>query len=145
MQPMTREQWWQLASTGTRTGHLALAAKDGSTRVVPIWFLLDDSTGVDEVVFTTYTSSLKGKILRRDPRFALCVDSAEPPYDYVQLRGNVTLLEDVEQVRTWAGRLAARYMGDDLAEQYAERNGVPGELLVRGRIEAVSAFSGLAD
>jgi len=31
----------------------------------------------------------------------------------------------------WATRIAARYMGSELAEQYGARNGVPGELLVR--------------
>ena len=36
-------------------------------------------------------------------------------------------------------------MGDDRAEEFGRRNGVPGELLVRMRIEKVLAFAAVAD
>ena len=38
--------------------------------MTPVWFLLDG----DDVVLTTHGSSLKARILRRDPRAALSVD-----------------------------------------------------------------------
>ncbi|GAB2627716.1 PPOX class F420-dependent oxidoreductase [Streptomyces capparidis] len=44
-----------------------------------------------------------------------------------------------------AGCLGARYMGKDRAQEYAARNGGPGNLLVRARIEKVIAFAGIAD
>lgn len=44
-----------------------------------------------------------------------------------------------------ATRIAARYMGEDVAEEFGARNGVPGELLVRVRIGKVLAESGVAD
>jgi hypothetical protein len=44
----------------------------------------------------------------------------------------------------WATRLAGRYMGADRAGEYGRRNGVPGELLVRLRIERVSAHADIA-
>jgi hypothetical protein len=34
-------------------------------------------------------------------------------------------------LRYWAARIAGRYMGEEQAEAYGKRNGVPGELLVR--------------
>ena len=37
------------------------------------------------------------------------------------------------------------YVGDDLAEQFGARNGVPGELLVRVRIEKVIGLADIAD
>ncbi|GAA2656395.1 hypothetical protein GCM10010307_69960 [Streptomyces vastus] len=43
------------------------------------------------------------------------------------------------------GLLGARYMGDDRTEEYAARNGGPGNLLVRGHIDKVIAFAGIAD
>jgi hypothetical protein len=36
-------------------------------------------------------------------------------------------------------------MGEDRAQEFGERNGVPGELLVRVRIEKVVALAGLTD
>ena len=44
-------------------------------------------------------------------------------------------------LRRWAGQIRGRCMGADRADEMAAINGVPGELLVRGRIEAVTALS----
>ncbi|MBB6420404.1 hypothetical protein HDC93_006024 [Streptomyces sp. AK010] len=55
------------------------------------------------------------------------------------------LSEDPEDMLRWGGLLGARYMGDDRAEEYAARNGGPGNLLVRGHIDKVIAFDGIAD
>jgi hypothetical protein len=46
---------------------------------------------------------------------------------------------DPAQVRAWAGRLGGRYLGADRAEEMAERNGVPGEVVVRVRPTKVIA------
>jgi hypothetical protein len=48
-------------------------------------------------------------------------------------------------LRTWATRIGARYMGAALAEQYGERNGVPGELLVRITPTRIVAQAGIAE
>ena len=48
-------------------------------------------------------------------------------------------------MRTWAARIGGRYMGDDRAEEFGRRNGVPGELLVRLRPTRVIAQRGVAD
>jgi PPOX class probable F420-dependent enzyme len=113
---------------GTRTGKLAVTRLDGSPMVVPIWFLLDDD---GTLLFTTWGESIKGKSLRRDGRVSLCVDEDEPPFAYVRVDGTTTLHDDPELLRSWAARIGGRYMGAGLAEQYGERNGVAGELLVR--------------
>jgi PPOX class probable F420-dependent enzyme len=113
---------------GTRTGKLAVARLDGSPMVVPIWFDVDDD---DTLLFTTWAESIKGKSLRRDGRVSMCVDEEQPPYAYVRVDGVATLSDDLEQLRAWATRIAGRYMGAELAEQYGRRNGVPCELLVR--------------
>jgi hypothetical protein len=36
-------------------------------------------------------------------------------------------------------------MGEDRAEEYAARNGGPGNLLVRAHVKKVLAFAGIAD
>jgi PPOX class probable F420-dependent enzyme len=113
---------------GTRTGKLAVTRLDGSPMVVPVWFAVDDD---GTLLFTTWHETIKAKSLRRDGRVSLCVDEDRPPYSYVRVDGTTTIHDDLELLRTWATRIAGRYMGPDRAEQYGVRNGVPGELLVR--------------
>ncbi|MFL5997024.1 MAG: PPOX class F420-dependent enzyme, partial [Streptomyces sp.] len=74
-----------------------------------------------------------------------CVDDDRPPFDYVVLRGQARLSEDLDEVRHWAGRIGARYMGEERAEEFAARNGVPGELLVRVKIDRVLAEKAVAE
>ncbi|HTI15434.1 MAG TPA: PPOX class F420-dependent oxidoreductase [Dictyobacter sp.] len=112
---------------GTRTGKVATVRADGRAHVVPIWFVMDGDT----IVFTTGTDSVKGKNLRRDGRASLCVDDETPPFSFATVEGTVTFSEDLNELREWATRIAARYMGADKAEQFGARNAVPGELLVR--------------
>jgi PPOX class probable F420-dependent enzyme len=89
--------------------------------------------------------SLKGRALRRDPRFALCVDDQQPPYSFVLFECTAELVEDLQPLRIWSTRIAARYMGADRAEEFGARNAVPGEYLVRGRITRVTAHTAVSD
>ncbi|MFF7384833.1 TIGR03618 family F420-dependent PPOX class oxidoreductase [Streptomyces griseoluteus] len=138
---MTDEEWRAFVSDGTRTGKLATVRADGSPHIAPIWFLLDG----DELVFNTGEETVKGRNLARDPRVALCVDDDRPPFSFVVLNGQARLSEDLDEIRRWATRIAARYMGEDRAEEFGARNGVPGELLVRVHIDHVVAVQDLAD
>ncbi|WP_405557705.1 PPOX class F420-dependent oxidoreductase [Streptomyces sp. NBC_01171] len=138
---MTDEEWRAFVSYGTRTGKLATVRADGSPHIAPIWFLIDG----DELVFNTGEETVKGRNLARDPRVALCVDDDRPPFSFVVLNGQARLSEDLDEIRRWATRIAARYMGEDRAEEFGARNGVPGELLVRVHIDHVVAVRDLAD
>jgi PPOX class probable F420-dependent enzyme len=112
---------------GTRTGKLATVRKDGRPHVAPIWFVLDGDT----LIFNTGEDTVKGASIRRDPRIALCVDDETPPFSFLIVEGTAELVDDLDALKLWATRIAARYMGSELAEQYGARNGVRGELLVR--------------
>ncbi|WP_441251634.1 PPOX class F420-dependent oxidoreductase [Kitasatospora sp. McL0602] len=138
---MTEPEWRAFLSAGTRTAKLATTRADGRPHVAPVWFLLDG----DDLVFNTGQSTVKGRNLARDGRVMLCVDDDRPPFAFALVQGRATLGSDLPEVRKWAGLIAARYMGEERAEEYAARNGVPGELLVRVRIEKVSAETGIAD
>jgi len=122
-------------SQGTRTGKLAWVAGDGRPLVTPIWFVVDG----DELVFNTGAESAKGRAIARDPRLTLVVDLEESPFAMVQVQGIASTSEDVDEMLTWATRIAARYMGADRAEEFGRRNAVPGELLVRLRPTKVLA------
>ncbi|MEU6089995.1 PPOX class F420-dependent oxidoreductase [Streptomyces sp. NPDC047085] len=134
-QKMTDEEWRAFVSHGTRTGKLATVRADESPHLAPIWFLLDG----DELVFNTGKETVKGRNLARDGRIALCVDDDRPPFSFVVLNGRARLSEDLEEMRHWATRIAARYMGEERAEEFGARNAVPGELLVRVSIDKVVA------
>ena len=139
-QKMTDEEWRAFVSNGTRTGKLSTVSADGSPHVAPIWFLLDG----DDLVFNTGKETVKGRNLTRDGRIALCVDDDRPPFHFVVLSGRARLSEELDDVRLWATRIAVRYMGEERAEEYGARNGVPGELLVRVTIDKVVAVKDLA-
>jgi PPOX class probable F420-dependent enzyme len=138
---MTKDEWQEFVSAGTRTGKAGVTAEDGTPHVTPVWILLDG----DDLIFTTHESSVKGKALRRDPRVCVCVDEETPAYSFVSLWGKASLSEDLGELRKWATALGGRYMGADRAEEYGERNGQPGEVLVRVRITKVVALRDIAD
>ncbi|MGW3629345.1 PPOX class F420-dependent oxidoreductase [Streptomyces sp. NPDC005122] len=140
-QKMTDEQWRAFVSHGTRTGKLSTVRADGSPHVAPIWFLLDGA----DLIFNTAKETVKGRNLARDGRVALCVDDDRPPFGFVVLEGRAELSEDPDELRLWAARIGGRYMGAERAEEFGKRNGVPGELVVRVRIDKILAYSAVSD
>ena len=109
-----------------RTAKLATTSATGFPHVAPVWVARDG----DRLVFNTGASTEKGQALERDPRVAMCFDDETPPFGFVVVRGKVELRDDPDELLRWATTIAGRYMGDDKAEEYGRRNGVPGELLV---------------
>ena len=141
MQLMTPAETRAFLLEGTRTAALATVRADGRPHVAPIWFTLDG----DDLLFTTYESTVKGGNLQRDGRVALMVDDEVPPFAFVSLEGTVSLSDDLATMRHWAARIATRYMGEHQADAYGRRNAVPGELLVRVRPTKIVAVKGVAD
>ena len=126
---------------GTRTGKVAWVASDGAPHVAPIWFVIDGG----DIVFNTAAETGKGRSLAREGRASLVVDDQAPPYSFVKVDGSVTLHDDLEEVRRLATIIGGRYMGADRADEFGERNGVPGELLVRLHPSKITAAFDLAD
>lgn len=126
-QTMSPDEIREFLTYGTRTGKLATVRGNGRAHVAPIWFVLDG----DDLLFTTWHTSVKAKNMQRDPRVNLCVDDETAPYAFVIVEGTVTFSEDREECLKWAARIGGRYMGEDQAEVFGKRNSVEGELLVR--------------
>jgi len=120
---------------GTRTGKLGYLSASGRPLVTPVWFVVEG----DSVVFNTGQDTAKGRSLARDPRATLCVDLQEPPFAFVQVQGEVELSEDPAELLRTATVIAARYVGQERAEEFGKRNGVPGEYVVRLRPSKVLA------
>jgi PPOX class probable F420-dependent enzyme len=116
-------------SHGTRTGKLSWLSASGRPLVAPVWFVVDG----DGLVLNTGKDTAKGRALARDPRVSLCVDLEQPPYAFVQVQGEAELSEDPAELLRTATAIAARYMGAGRAEEFGQRNAVPGELVVRLR------------
>jgi PPOX class probable F420-dependent enzyme len=138
---MTEPEWKEFLTVGTRTGKLATTRLDGHPHVVPIWFVLDG----DDLVFNTGATTVKGRSLSRVGWARICVDDERPPFSFVTVSGAVTISTDLDEMLPWATRIAARYMGEERAEQFGRRNAVEGELLVRLHAAHVVAVRDLAD
>ena len=127
---MTDDERRAFLLEGTRTGKVAWVSPKGNVHVAPIWFVLDG----DDVLFTTHEDSAKGKAFtrrhpgldgRRRPGAAVLVREGRRH----RQRSTATSTTCVEV----ATRIGGRYMGEDRAEEFGRRNGVPGELVVRIR------------
>lgn len=138
---MSIEEAKAFCSVGTRTGHLATTRADGRPHVAPVWFVVDG----DDIVLMTGADTVKGRNLAREGRAAVSVDDPSPPYSFVLVEGPVTLSDDLDEMLAYATRIGRRYMGDAEAESYGRRNAAPGELLVRLRMEKVTAAADIAD
>ena len=138
---MTEKQVHEFIERSRLTAHLATVREDGRPHVAPIWIAVDGA----DIIWCTGEDTVKGKNLIRTGYGAISMDDSVPPFDSVRLEGPVELIDDLEQVRHWAAILGGRYMGEDQAETFGERNGVPGELLCRMTPTRVSGLLGVAD
>ena len=145
MPGMSEQEIWDFLTEGTRTAHVATTRSDGRPHVKPVWFVLDGRPGDFQFLFTTYAESVKGRGLRRNTQVAASVDDSAPPYSFVILEGAAQLSGRLEDVRAAATRIGGRYMGADRTDEYGERNGVPGELVVRLTPEKVVSAFDVAD
>ena len=142
MQDMTSEEYRRFLMDSVRTGKLATVRADGRPHVVPIWYVMDG----DDLIFNTWHTSVKAKNMRRDPRVAMSIDEEQPPFSFVMIEGEVELLElPPEELLPWATQIGARYMGEELGEQFGQRNGVEGELLVRLKPSKIIAKKNVSD
>ena len=138
MASLSDPQVREFLASGTRTGKLAYLAAGGRPLVTPVWFIVEG----DSLVFNTGKETAKGRALALDPRTSLCVDLEEPPFAFVQVQGDAELSEDPAELLRTGTAIAARYMGAERAEEFGQRNGVPGELVVRLRpVKVVAAFN----
>jgi PPOX class probable F420-dependent enzyme len=141
MRHLTTDETHAFLLERPRTAKIATVRSDGRPHIVPIWFDLDGTT----IIFTTWHTSIKAVNMRRDPRVCLCIDEETPPYTFVTIEGTAVLLDDPPALSQWATRIAGRYMGPELADTYGQRNGVPGELLVRVTPTKIVAQANIAD
>lgn len=153
---MSKEEIEKFLMQGTFTGKLATTKKDGSSHVVPIWFVFDSNNndgrvsetekeGYDDIIFTTSSGSAKARNIQRENRVSICVDDQTPPFSYVVIYGTARIqhCEQTELFR-FATKIAQRYVGKEVAELYGKRNSAEGEVLVRIKPIKVTAEKDIA-
>jgi PPOX class probable F420-dependent enzyme len=117
---------------GTRTAKIATVGADGRPHVVPVWFTID----TDEIVFSTFSRSVKARNMARDPRVAVAVDKEEAPFGFVSIIGRAELTERPDDFLGWTTRIASRYVGvargPEVGRSFIEID----DLLVRVRMES---------
>jgi PPOX class probable F420-dependent enzyme len=86
---------------------LATINPDGGPQTSAMWVGRDD----DEVLFSTVAGRRKHRNLERDPRASVSILDHEDPENYVELRGRVTIEEDVG--RMFDTGLSWKYDGRD--------------------------------
>jgi PPOX class probable F420-dependent enzyme len=110
-----------------RTGHLATVRSDGRPHAVTIWYTVDGN----DIVFVTSSDSVKARNLLHNPFAALTVDDPNPPYTWVTLEGPVRVSDDMDLVRQWAEKIAARYLGAEFAAGFVQMEGFPDDSVYR--------------
>jgi PPOX class probable F420-dependent enzyme len=143
MAEMSKKEIRKFLMQGTFTGKLATVKKDGSSHIVPIWFVLDRSSNKGgssrkgkaddgDIIFTTDGTSVKAKNIQHDNRVSICVDDQTPPFSFVVVYGTAKIHHYKQrELFRFATKIARRYMGKENAELYGRRNSTEGEVLVR--------------
>jgi PPOX class probable F420-dependent enzyme len=81
--------------------------EDGTPQTSVIWVAREGDT----LVFTTHDKRRKADNLRRDDRVSLTIFDPHDPYQSIDIRGTVELVDDPE--RRLSFELTQRYLGED--------------------------------
>jgi PPOX class probable F420-dependent enzyme len=137
MTEMSKEEVARFVMQDTLTGKLATVRIDGSSHVVPIWFVLDNENSkrrrrIGDIIFTTDSTSAKANNIRRDNRVSICIDDQIRPFSFITIFGTAKIhTYKQKEVLKWATKIAERYMGKKNAEAYGRRNSGEGAVLIR--------------
>jgi PPOX class probable F420-dependent enzyme len=95
------------ALDGTSIAQVASVLPDGAPHTVPVWV----GTHGDHVAILTGPDSRKALNLRRDPRIALSLTTADNPYQPVLIRGRVVQWLDGAAAWEIVDRISTKYIG----------------------------------
>jgi hypothetical protein len=110
-QPLAQE-WLH----STLAGRLAYIGKDGTRRVVPIWF---HWTG-EAILFGSPPKASKVMVLAEHPQVALTIESNQWPYRVLQIRGTASV-QLVDGIPSEYPAIAQRYLGEEQGRAWVEQ------------------------
>jgi PPOX class probable F420-dependent enzyme len=92
----------------TALAHIATLGHHGEPQSNPVWFDWDG----EHVKFSQTKARQKYRNLQRDPRIALSIVDPENPYRYLEIRGEVTRVEEDPNI-DFISSMAKKYLGLD--------------------------------
>ncbi len=95
---------------------LAYVWSDGTPRVVPIWFHWNEK----ELVFGGPPLAPKMKVLKNGTKVAITIDSPNPPWHVLYVRGSVRT-DVVDGISAEYVASARRHMGDEAGSAWVEQ------------------------
>ena len=99
----------------TNLARLAYTWRDGTPRVVPIWFHWDGET----IALGSPANAPKVDVLPTNSKVALTIDSDEWPYRALLVRGSAQV-ETVEGISPEYEAAARRYFGEEQGREWVE-------------------------
>lgn len=103
--------------SGPNIARLGTINDDGSPRVTAMWYFPETD---GSITLNTYEDNVHVRNLRRDPRAALLIDSADQPYRSVHFGGTVRVADEATEPEEIA-RLYERYLGTEAAMAYGQQ------------------------
>jgi Pyridoxamine 5'-phosphate oxidase len=100
----------------TIPARMAYVWRDGTPRVVPIWFHWNGA----ELVLGTPLQALKVHALEKHPKVVLTIDSTTWPYKILQIRGTARV-ETVQGMVPEYAAAAQRYFGAEQGQAWVEQ------------------------
>ena len=113
---LLKESVAQALLQSTIPARLAYVSRDGTPRVVPIWF---HWTG-EAFIFGTPLAAPKVKTLQANPKVALTIDGDTFPYKVLQVRGTAQI-ETVDGIVPEYAMAAERYFGNEQGKVWIEQ------------------------
>jgi hypothetical protein len=80
--------------------------------------------------------------MQRDPRVSILAEDETFPFGWARLDGLATT--STADLLHWATESCHRYVGEERADEYGRRNGVPGEVVVRVKVTKLVGQTELA-
>ena len=106
---MSKREIWNFLMRGTLTGKLATVKQDGTSHVVPVWFIVEKHGNhrQNDIVFSTNMASVKAKNIIRDKRVSICVDDQTPPFSFVTIDGIAKIQKYLQNdLFKWTSKIA---------------------------------------
>ncbi len=88
--------------------HVATVGPEGEPQNNPVWFGWDG----EHIKFSQTKTRQKYRNLHREPRLALSLVDPENPYRYLEIRGEVTRIEE-DPGNDFIDEMAKKYLGRD--------------------------------
>jgi nitroimidazol reductase NimA-like FMN-containing flavoprotein (pyridoxamine 5'-phosphate oxidase superfamily) len=114
----------------THVAVISIAEAGRGPLTIPVWYRY---TPGKTVRIVSYADAKKVALVRKAGRMSLCVQTEEPPYQYVSVEGPAVVKDKIDGELD-ERQVAIRYLGKDLGEAYlammAEERNEHGTVLI---------------